>query len=53
VVHGRTAALRRRRAIATYAGWVGAMVLARAADDDALSREILEAVKAQTLAGEA
>ena len=53
VVRGRTAAARRQRAIATYASWVGAMVLARAADDDALSREILDAVKARTLAADA
>jgi TetR/AcrR family transcriptional repressor of nem operon len=44
IVRGRSAQARRRRAIATYAGWVGAMVLARAVDDDALSREILAAV---------
>jgi len=38
-------AARRRKAIATYASWVGAMVLARVTADDAtLSREILEAV---------
>jgi len=53
VVHGRTAGLRRRRAIATYASWVGAMVLARAADDDLLSREILEAVRVETHARDA
>ena len=44
-VKGGTPAARRRKAIATYASWVGAMVLARAAADDGpLSKEILEAV---------
>jgi TetR/AcrR family transcriptional repressor of nem operon len=42
-VPGRSKAARRRRAIATLSGWVGAMVLARAVDDAALSGEILEA----------
>jgi TetR/AcrR family transcriptional repressor of nem operon len=42
---GLTPAARRRKAIATYASWVGALVLARAAADDAaLSGEILDAV---------
>ena len=41
---GDSPAERRRRAIATYAGWVGAMVLARASADEAFSREVLEAV---------
>jgi TetR/AcrR family transcriptional repressor of nem operon len=50
VVRGRTQDLRRRKAIAAYASWVGAMVLARAVDDDALSREILEAVEHETRA---
>ena len=36
-----TPAARRRRAIATYAGMVGALTLARAVDDPALAREIL------------
>lgn len=45
LVKGGTPAARRRKAIATYASWVGALILARAAADDAaLSREILEAV---------
>ena len=45
LVKGASPAARRRKAIATYASWVGALVLARAvADDDALSREILAAV---------
>ena len=44
LTEGDTAAERRRRALATYAGWIGAMVLARASDDEAFSREVLEAV---------
>jgi TetR/AcrR family transcriptional regulator, transcriptional repressor for nem operon len=36
-----TPAARRRRAIAAYAGMVGALTLARAVDDPALAREIL------------
>jgi TetR/AcrR family transcriptional repressor of nem operon len=44
---GGNAEAKRRKAIQAYASWVGAMVLARAADDEALSREILEAVTAQ------
>jgi TetR/AcrR family transcriptional repressor of nem operon len=36
-----TPAARRRHAIATYAGMVGALTLARAVDDPALAREIL------------
>ena len=43
---GRTRVARRKRALAVYANLVGAMVLARAVDDPALSKEILEAVKA-------
>jgi len=50
VVPGRGPAARRRRAIAAYASWVGAMVLARAVDDRALSDEILDAVFAETTA---
>jgi TetR/AcrR family transcriptional repressor of nem operon len=37
----------RRQALATYAAMVGAMVLARAVDDNALSEEILAAVRGQ------
>lgn len=37
---------RRERAIATLAGMVGALILARAVDDPALSREILGAARA-------
>ncbi len=40
-----TAARRRKRAIATLAGIVGALTLARAVDDAALSREILAAAR--------
>jgi TetR/AcrR family transcriptional repressor of nem operon len=48
LLKGRSAEARRRKAIATYASWVGALVLSRAAADDAaLSKEILEAVAAE------
>ena len=40
-----TRASRRRRAITTLAGMVGALTLARAVDDPALSREILAAAR--------
>ncbi len=40
---GHSRAAQRRRAIATWAGLVGSMVLARAVDDPALSREIQKA----------
>lgn len=43
---GASKAERRQRAVVTLAAMVGAMVLARASDDDALSREMLRAVKA-------
>ena len=43
-----TAAERRQAAIATYAAMLGAMVMARAVSDPALSDEILEAVKASS-----
>jgi len=42
---GDDAAERRKQAMATYAAMVGAIVLSRAVDDEALSVEILEAVK--------
>jgi len=42
-VAGRSAAARRERALATLSGMLGAMVLARAVNDPALSTEILEA----------
>ena len=44
MVAGRTAAARRRQALADYAAMVGAMVLARAVDDPELSEEILRSV---------
>lgn len=40
-----TPAARRRRALATYAGMVGALTLARAVDDPALAKEILAAAR--------
>jgi TetR/AcrR family transcriptional repressor of nem operon len=43
VVPGPSEAVRRKRAIATYAAWIGAMVLARMSEDDAFSREVLAA----------
>jgi TetR/AcrR family transcriptional regulator, transcriptional repressor for nem operon len=45
-VPGRSRVARRKRALAIYASLVGAMVLARAVDDPALSKEILQAVAA-------
>jgi TetR/AcrR family transcriptional regulator, transcriptional repressor for nem operon len=44
---GRDEAQRRRRAIATLAGMVGALALARAVDDPELSEEILAAGRAE------
>lgn len=46
-VPGRGAAARRQRALAACAGMVGAVVLARAVDDEALSDEILVAAGAE------
>jgi TetR/AcrR family transcriptional repressor of nem operon len=43
LVPGKLKAARRQKAIATYATLVGAMVMARAVDDRALSQEILDA----------
>lgn len=43
LVPGRTKAVKRQRALADYASLVGAMVLARAVDDEDLSNEILRA----------
>ena len=48
LVRVRDPAEKRRKAIVTYASWVGAMVLARATDDAKLSREILDAVARET-----
>jgi TetR/AcrR family transcriptional repressor of nem operon len=41
---GKTPAERHKRALAAYASWVGAMVLARISDDEAFSKEVREAV---------
>jgi TetR/AcrR family transcriptional repressor of nem operon len=46
---GSAAQKRRQKAIAAYAAWVGAMIMARASDDRALSQEILDAVLASCL----
>lgn len=43
---GASRPARRQRAIVTLAAMVGAMVLARTLDDDALSKEVLRSVKA-------
>lgn len=43
LVPGKSKATRRRKAISTYATLVGAMVMARAVDDRAMSQEILDA----------
>lgn len=45
-VGGRGEAARRRRAVSTLAAMVGALVLARAVDDTALSEEILSVTRA-------
>jgi TetR/AcrR family transcriptional regulator, transcriptional repressor for nem operon len=49
-VAGRTKRDRRRRALATLSGMVGALILARAVDDPALSDEILDATRRELLA---
>jgi TetR/AcrR family transcriptional repressor of nem operon len=46
MVAGRTAAVRRRKALCDYAAMVGAIVLARAVDDPDLSQEILDSAAA-------
>jgi hypothetical protein len=43
---GRSSALKRRTAIGTWAAMVGAMILARASDDRALSDEVLDQTRA-------
>jgi TetR/AcrR family transcriptional repressor of nem operon len=43
IIPGRSRAVRRRKAIATTAAMIGALILARAVDDPALSDEILAA----------
>jgi TetR/AcrR family transcriptional repressor of nem operon len=40
---GKSKAAKRQKAISTYATLVGAMVIARAVDDPALSQEVLDA----------
>lgn len=45
LLKGGTPKARRRQAIATYAGMVGALVLARAVDEPILAEEILTAVR--------
>jgi TetR/AcrR family transcriptional regulator, transcriptional repressor for nem operon len=52
-VPGRTKAIRRRKAVATMAGLVGALSLARAVGDPALSDEILAAVRHELIAAAA
>lgn len=44
---GRTRALRRRKALASFSQMMGALVLSRAVDDPALSKEILSAALAE------
>ncbi len=44
-IPGHSKALRRRKAVAAMAGLVGALTLARAVEDRALSGEILDAVR--------
>ena len=46
LVPGKSQAARRQKAIGTYASLVGAMIMARAVGDPALSQEILDAVRA-------
>jgi TetR/AcrR family transcriptional regulator, transcriptional repressor for nem operon len=46
VAPGRTAARKRRAAIGNWAAMVGAMILARAIDDPALSDEVLDQTRA-------
>jgi len=46
LVPGRSKAVKHERALAAFASMVGAIVLARAVDDAALSREILQTVAA-------
>jgi len=49
-VPGRSKALRRRKAIAALAELTGALILARAVDEVALSNEILESARQELLA---
>lgn len=50
IAPGRTAAARRKRALAMFSTMVGAMLLARAVDRDTLSEEILAAAAGDVLA---
>ena len=50
LIPGRSRAARRQKAISAYATLVGAMVMARAVDDRALSEEILDACLASVRA---
>ena len=50
LVPGRSKDAKRERALASFAGMVGAIVLARAVDDAALSKEILQAA-AKSISG--
>ena len=43
LVPGRSKAVKRKKALAAYASMVGALVLARAVEDEGLSVEILQA----------
>ena len=52
LVRGKTEDRRRKRAIATLSGLVGALTIARAVDDSELSDEILEAARSVYGAGE-
>ena len=52
LLRGKTEARRREQAIATLAGLVGALMIARAVDDTALSDEILEAARSVFGAGD-
>jgi TetR/AcrR family transcriptional repressor of nem operon len=49
-IPGRSQAVRRRKAVAAVAELVGALILARAVDDAALSNEILDAARHELLA---
>ena len=46
LVPGGSEKKKRQAAISIYASWIGAMIMARAVDDRALSQEILDAVLA-------
>ena len=48
LVPGNSAKNRRQKAITAYASWIGAVIMARAVDDRALSQEIVDAVLASS-----